>query len=122
MAKTKIKQDRHGPYVRGDGRLYRPEHPLTHSHLPDGTSLPVGTEVLLRPTSTVGRIQAGDATEVWHSHGCYFGPGGTKISSEEIYRPGSPTWWGYRPLPCQSTSRKAGTGVINEPPGAFGLR
>lgn len=93
MPQTKIMQDRHGPYVRADGRLYRPEHPVAYSHLPDGTGLAAGTLVKVKATATVGRVSCGDVQEVWHSHGCYFGPGGTKIPSEQLYRPGPAQNW-----------------------------
>lgn len=115
MPKTKVREDRHGRYVLGDGRIYRPEHPRGYEHLRDGTDLPVGTEVLLGATSTVGRLKAGDRLEVWHSHGCYFGAGGKRLPTDQLYRPGDPSRWakpvrrdtgGIDPLPTPAAVRR----------------
>lgn len=75
----KIRKDKHGPYVRTDGHVFRP-YPAYCSQdsrqVKDGhTALKVGQEVKAHhiEQSPHGRIRADDIIEIWCSHGPYFG-------------------------------------------------
>lgn len=131
MPRTRIRLDRHGPYVRGDGRLFRPEHPVGYHHLPDGTAFAVGEDVLFSPTATTCRVRLGGATETWHSHGCDFrrkaGPasGIERIPSEQLHRPGHPGNWvrpPTAPLPAAPAEEGPREVAAADPLADLGLR
>jgi hypothetical protein len=84
MARTKVKRDAHGLYVRTDGKLYRPVktidgYPLGRaaSLRDDGTSaFKEGSQVQARHLSGTPFCLVKDESGVqehWHSHGMYLG-------------------------------------------------
>lgn len=83
MAKTKIKSDIHGLYVKTDGRVYRPvastnSYYISHTlnSREDGTSAFVkGQEVNAhhRSQTPFAVVKADGVEEYWHSHGEYIG-------------------------------------------------
>ena len=80
MAKTKIRKDSHGLYVRTGGYLFRPYHSRTTGFNPsavDGgnTVFKEGQEVNARHLagSNTGTVKDNNNKEFWESHGEYAG-------------------------------------------------
>jgi hypothetical protein len=78
MAKTKIKKDSHGFYVRTDGNIFRPE-PTPYSYRTHGvckgqTAFKEGEAVKARhiPQTPYAKVSGEHTWEVWHSYGCYY--------------------------------------------------
>lgn len=77
MAKTKVKNDSHGMYVRGGGYLFRPLFPENsgYAHAYDnGTQFSVGDQVTVTHESAgpIGTVKKDGNKESWYSHGSYF--------------------------------------------------
>ncbi|MGV2887554.1 hypothetical protein [Paenibacillus taichungensis] len=92
MAKTKVKSDEHGLFVRAGGILFRPIMPVGYQHvLQTGSSFKEGDEVSASHVggSELGRVNSGDVKEVWFSHGTYYGSG---KKTSELFKPSHRTW------------------------------
>jgi hypothetical protein len=92
MAKTKVKADEHGLYVRAGGILFRPIMPIGFQHLlKDGTSFKEGDEVSASHVggSPLGRVRSGTVKEMWFGHGTYYGSG---KKTTELYKPPYHHW------------------------------
>jgi hypothetical protein len=103
--KTKIKADKHGFYIRCDGKVYRPvptQFSWGFTNWPsarnDGsTSFRVEEEVTVRPVSLspMGKLSAARmgshgltaVTEYWHSHGSYMNAQGRPKMSHLCWEP-----------------------------------
>lgn len=76
---TKIRQDRHGPYVRTGGYLFRPVETPHSCHFNmtefNKTAFEVGADVVARHRggTPYGVVRANGIEEWWHSHGDYMG-------------------------------------------------
>jgi hypothetical protein len=92
MAKTKIRRDTHGLYLRTDGRLYRPQP------VPDSGSVASGASYM-REGETINashpsgccfailRDRARDVKEFWYDHGTYYGVNGIgNIPSDLLWK------------------------------------
>lgn len=81
--KKKIKQDKHGLYIRTNGSIYRPQLSVIHSHQctsdmdrGDNTEFKNKQEVNAHHISQTpwASLEFEGHKEVWYSHGNYFSP------------------------------------------------
>lgn len=90
-AKTTVKRDVHGLYVRGGGYLFRPVFPSRYP-LMGGTDYTEGTKVSVRHKagSQVGSV----GRELWFSHGSYINLQNLNkpIQSEMLWKPDYERW------------------------------
>lgn len=99
MSKTKVKQDRHGPYIRGAGYIWRPDFPIGYQHVHlNQTQFAVGSEVSVSHSGgPLASIRQGDTREYWYAHGSYYKMENGKLipgykKSEECFRPDYENW------------------------------
>lgn len=96
LAKTKVKKDSHGLYVRGGGYLWRPIYPRNVEQLEtlhkenDEVNVNHYTAGPYAKVGTKGNI------ELWYSHGSYLDFKGVKtktINSEFLFKPPYEQWF-----------------------------
>jgi hypothetical protein len=91
---AKVRQDRHGVYVKVGGYIFRPVMPSGYKHVcPEGSAFTQGQPIngKHRGGSLIRlRDDEGNA-ETWHSHGPYMGPGSSP-NSEDSFKPDHETW------------------------------
>ncbi len=108
MAKTKIKKDRHGLYLKTDGSIFRPvqtNDARLRGLSPSGGPSPEGVFAASAETTqfrefdavsaihragtelAIVRSGGGSVNEYWYSHGCYIGDDLKQIKSEDVWRP-----------------------------------
>jgi hypothetical protein len=95
MAKTKVKQDEHGLYVRGAGYIWRPVFPVGYSHVhEDRTDFGLGDEVgVSHSGGPLASIRGASGREQWFAHGTYIDTENSRhIPSHECWKPSYRTW------------------------------
>jgi len=94
MAWTKVRQDKHGKFVRTNGRIYRPQLAKLEHYAPDRavrTSLEAGVKVWVYAVAQTSFCAVAKRPRIprpmlWGSHGMYM-TGGKTIRSELVWRP-----------------------------------
>lgn len=103
MAKTKVKRDQHGLYIRGAGYIWRYDFPIGYDHAYGltPTQLKEGDEVSVsHPGGRLASIKCGDIREKWITHGSYYPnrlgpqlkPGAFLLYSDQLFRPDYDQW------------------------------
>ena len=91
MAKTRVKQDKHGLYVRGGGYLFRIDFPPSYlSYMMHTSAFEEGDEVTVRHSggslgTVTGEKDGLKVKETWFSHGSYINV--KPFDSNLIFRP-----------------------------------
>jgi len=95
MAKTKVKRDEHGLYIRAAGYIWRYDFPLGRSHVHGQTPtvFSEGDEVSVSHSGgPLASIRSANAREHWFAHGSYLKRNGGFIPSNNLYRPNYHFW------------------------------
>lgn len=93
MAKTKIREDSHGVYVRTNGSVYRPQNSEwcydTVCALKGVSMFSVGAAGNVKNLryTPYAQVSVNNHSEIWYSHGCYYDKQGKIISSELVWSP-----------------------------------
>lgn len=99
-----IRSDKHGPYIRCDGAVFRPLFPIDFPPHPNTTQFEVGQEVAcsVKAGTPLAAVRIMGEGEVWFSHGRYVRPRGSFKASWECYKPEGFTWPPVGPLKEQA--------------------
>lgn len=87
---TKVRQDKHGLYVKTDGSIFRPLFPAEYAHVyKNKTTAQAGDEVAARHIrcTELASIKIKDTKEMWFYHGSYLNK-----KSEDVYEPNHHRW------------------------------
>lgn len=91
MAKTKIRSDVHGLYVRAGGYLFRPVHSrhtaLAYALLPSPVSTAYREGDTINARHLAGSPLGKVGNETWYAHGSYIDADAKQIPSDQVWSP-----------------------------------